>query len=70
MVVERRSVETIPEVFVVSCGASGRGGVMGIETITATCGAVYNGITDVYTRIDNLYPSFVLARVNLPEVTT
>ena len=28
-----------------------------------------NGVTDVYTRIDNLHPTFVLARVNLPEVT-
>ena len=30
----------------VSCGASGRGGVLGIGLITATYGKVYNGITD------------------------
>ena len=28
-----------------------------------------SGITDVYTRIDNLHPTFVLARVKLLEVT-
>ena len=31
-------------------------------------GTVHNGITDDYTRIDNLYPMFVLIHVNLPEV--
>ena len=29
-----------------SCGASGRGGVLGIELITTTYGTVYNGIND------------------------
>ena len=30
---------------------------------------MYNGITDVYTRIDHLYPTFVLTRANLLEAT-
>ena len=51
----------------VSCGASGRGEVVGIETITIN-GTVYNGNTDVFTRIESLYPTFVLTRVNLPDV--
>ena len=41
----------------VSCGASG--GVLEIETITTTFGTLYNGITDVYTRINNLYTTSV-----------
>ena len=42
--------------------------MLGIETLTTAHGAVCNGITDHYTRIDNLYLTFVLARVNLPVV--
>ena len=49
----------------VNCGASGRGEVVGIETITTINGTVYNGITDVF---ENLYPTFVLTRVNLLDV--
>ena len=40
---------------------------MGIETITIN-GTVFDGITDVFTRIESLYPTFVLTRVNLPDV--
>ena len=43
--------------------------MLGIETITATFGTVKNGIIDVYTRINNLYPTSVLPRVHLLEVT-
>ena len=43
--------------------------MLGIELITATYGTVYNGITDDETRVDNLYPMFVLTHVNKPEVT-
>ena len=32
-------------------------------------GTVYNGNTDDYARIDNLYPTFVLTRVRLLEET-
>ena len=52
------SVETIPELFV-------RESI----PLPPLYGTVYNGITDDCTRIDNLYLTFVLARVNLPEVT-
>ena len=52
-----------------SCGASGRGGVLEIELITTTYGTVYNGITDDETHVDNLNPMFVLTDVNKPEVT-
>ena len=52
-----------------SCGASKRGAVLGIELITTTYGTAYNGITDDDTRIDNLYPMFALTHVNKPEVT-
>ena len=41
--------------------------VVGIETITIN-GTVFFGITDVFTRIENLYPTFVLTRVKLPDV--
>ena len=32
-------------------------------------GTVYNATTDDCSRVDNLYPTFVLTRVNLPEAT-
>ena len=38
-----------------------------IETITINS-SVFYGITDVFTRIESLYPTFVLTRVNLPDV--
>ena len=37
------------------------------ETITLNI-SVFYGITDVFTRIESLYPTFVLTRVNLPHV--
>ena len=40
-----------------------------MEPTTTTYGTVHNGITDDDTRIDNLYPTFVLTRANLPEAT-
>ena len=43
--------------------------MLGIEPVTTTSGTVHNGITDDGTRIDNLYPTFVLTRVNQLEVT-
>ncbi len=44
--------------------------MLGTETITTTCGTVYNGITDDDSRMDNLHSTFVLTPVNLLEVTT
>ena len=49
--VRRNDVERIVSILFlncssVSCGASGRGGVLGIELITITYGKEYNGITD------------------------
>ena len=52
-----------------SCGASGRGGLLGIELITTTYGKVYNGITDDESHVDNLNPLVVLTHVNTPELT-
>ena len=43
--------------------------MLGIETLITTYHTVYNGMTDDDTRIDNLHPTFVFARVNLLEVT-
>ena len=43
--------------------------MLGIEPKTITSGTVHNEITDDDTRIDNLYPTFLLSRVNQPEVT-
>ena len=39
-----------------SCGASERRGVLGIELITTTYGKVYNGTTDDETHVNNLNP--------------
>ena len=55
--VERPVLKRFLNCSFVSCGASG--GVLEFETVTTTLGTVYNGITDVYTRINNLYPTSV-----------
>ena len=53
------------------CGASRRGGVLGIELITTTQGKIYNKITDDETHVDkmNLNPLFGLPLANRPEMT-
>ena len=51
-----------------SCGASGRGGVLGGRTLTTTYSNVCNGSTVDSTRIDDVYPMFALTRVGLLQV--
>ena len=70
-VVERTVTIRFPSCSSMSCGASGRGGVLVIELITITYGKVYNGIKDDETHVDNLNlnPLFVLTHVNKLEVT-
>ena len=61
-------VQSIPDLFVHELWASRRGVCWESKPSPPLDGTVYNGTTDGCTRIDNLYPTLVLTRVNLPEV--